>query len=235
MADPEVNIREPMREELLQTTRRLQNEFDRSLIESHNLYFSLFNSIRDAILVADTDRNIIDLNRAFTKVFGYTKEDLRDNKTVFVYENEQQYTQLGKTLINNLGKTRDFLFTVNYRKKSGEVFPGETGVYYLQDLDGVTTGFIGLIRDVSERLKTEQEKDRLIRELQEALKNVRILSGMLPICSHCKKIRDDEGYWNQLDAYISQHSEAIFSHSICPECANKYYPDMDLYEGENTK
>ncbi len=108
-----------------------KNEFDRSLIESHNLYFSLFNSIRDAILVADTDRNIIDLNRAFTKVFGYTKEDLRDKKTVFVYENEQQYTQLRKTLINNLGKTRDFLFTVNYRKKSGEVFPGETGVYYL--------------------------------------------------------------------------------------------------------
>lgn len=108
MADPEVNIREPMREELLQTTRRLQNEFDRSLIGSHNRYFSLFNSIRDAILVADTDRNIIDLNRAFIKMFGYTKEDLRDKKTVFVYENEQQYTELGEALKYNLGKTRDF-------------------------------------------------------------------------------------------------------------------------------
>jgi PAS domain S-box-containing protein len=228
--NPEDNAREPMREELLQTIKRSQNEFDHALVERNNLYFSLFNSIRDAILVADTDRNIIDLNRAFTKMFGYTKEDLRDIKTVFVYENEKQYIKLGEALKNNLGETRDFLYTVNYRKKSGEVFPGETGVYYLQDQDGVTTGFIGLIRDVSERLNAELEKDRLIRELQAALEKVRILSGMVPICSHCKKIRDDKGYWGQLEAYISQHSEAKFSHGICPECAKKHFPDMDLYD-----
>ena len=64
----------------------------------------------------------------------------------------------------------------------------------------------------------------------EALSKIKTLSGLLPICSHCKKIRDDKGYWNQIESYIHKHSDAEFSHSICPECAKKYYPDMDLYE-----
>ncbi len=63
-----------------------------------------------------------------------------------------------------------------------------------------------------------------IEELQDALANVKILSGLLPICSSCKKIRDDKGYWNQIESYIKEHSEAEFSHGICPDCAKKLYP-----------
>lgn len=66
---------------------------------------------------------------------------------------------------------------------------------------------------------------RLNRELQKAVETIKTLQGILPICSSCKKIRDDKGYWNQLEAYISQHSEAEFSHGICPECAKKLYPE----------
>jgi sigma-B regulation protein RsbU (phosphoserine phosphatase) len=69
-----------------------------------------------------------------------------------------------------------------------------------------------------------REKDELIGRLQEALENVRKLSGLLPICSSCKKIRDDKGYWNQIEKYISEHSEAMFSHGICPDCVKKLYP-----------
>ena len=69
----------------------------------------------------------------------------------------------------------------------------------------------------------EQERERLIIELQEALAKVKTLSGMLPICASCKKIRDDKGYWQQIEAYISDHSEAEFSHGICPDCAEKIY------------
>lgn len=68
--------------------------------------------------------------------------------------------------------------------------------------------------------------------LQNALSDVKKLSGLLPICSHCKKIRDDSGYWNQIESYIDERSEAKFSHSICPECAEKYYPDLDIYDDE---
>ena len=67
------------------------------------------------------------------------------------------------------------------------------------------------------------------RQLEQALDEVRVLSGLLPICSHCKKIRDSKGYWNQIESYISAHSEAQFSHSICPECAMTIYPEFDLY------
>ena len=85
-------------------------------------------------------------------------------------------------------------------------------------------------KNVVQRRKAESEKEKLIVELGKALSNVKQLSGLLPICAHCKKIRDDQGYWNQLESYIGDHSEAEFSHSICQECAKKYYPDMDIYD-----
>ena len=70
------------------------------------------------------------------------------------------------------------------------------------------------------------------QELKKSLSRIKQLSGLLPICMHCKKIRDDKGYWNQIEAYIQKHSKAEFSHSICKECAKQYYPDMDIYEDE---
>ena len=73
--------------------------------------------------------------------------------------------------------------------------------------------------------QTDEEKSKVIKELQTALERVKTLSGMLPICASCKKIRDDQGYWNQIEAYIAKHSEAEFSHGICPECARKLYPE----------
>jgi sigma-B regulation protein RsbU (phosphoserine phosphatase) len=70
----------------------------------------------------------------------------------------------------------------------------------------------------------QEERERLIEKLQVALAKVKLLSGLLPICASCKKIRDDKGYWNQIESYIIEHSEAEFSHGICPECAKKLYP-----------
>ncbi len=83
--------------------------------------------------------------------------------------------------------------------------------------------------DITDRKKNEEERERLIVQLKESMAKVKTLSGLIPICSHCKKIRDDKGYWNQIEAYISEHSDAEFSHSICQKCAKKYYPDMNLY------
>jgi DNA-binding response OmpR family regulator len=71
-------------------------------------------------------------------------------------------------------------------------------------------------------------QDRLasqVSELQEALRQIKTLRGIVPICAGCKKIRDDAGYWNQVEAYVTAHSEATFSHGLCPECLAKYYPD----------
>jgi DNA-binding response OmpR family regulator len=109
-----------------------------------------------------------------------------------------------------------------------------------QGLDAGADGYIA--RPVSNRelkarisamvriLLAERERDQLIKELRQALSKIKQLSGLLPICMHCKKVRDDKGYWNQLEAYIQEHSQAEFSHSICKDCAQKFYPGMNLYD-----
>jgi AmiR/NasT family two-component response regulator len=83
------------------------------------------------------------------------------------------------------------------------------------------------LRRLNAELQTRyQEKEELVAELQTALAKVKLLSGLLPICASCKKIRDDQGYWTQIEVYIRRHSEAEFSHGLCPNCAKRLYPDF---------
>jgi PAS domain S-box-containing protein len=81
-------------------------------------------------------------------------------------------------------------------------------------------------QDITEQRLAREEQERLILELQDALSKVRTLKGLLPICASCKKIRDDQGYWTSVEAYILEHSDAEFTHGICPDCARKLYPDF---------
>jgi hypothetical protein len=71
------------------------------------------------------------------------------------------------------------------------------------------------------------ERDQLIEDLQRSAANVRALSGLLPICAGCKQIRDDKGYWSQVECYVQEHSEATFTHGLCPDCIKKYYPELN--------
>jgi PAS domain-containing protein len=80
--------------------------------------------------------------------------------------------------------------------------------------------------DITERKQGELERERLLEDVREALARVKTLSGLFPICAACKKIRDDEGYWNQIEFYIEQYSDAEFTHSICPDCSNRLYGDL---------
>lgn len=86
--------------------------------------------------------------------------------------------------------------------------------------------------DIEQRKAVEEERERLIRELTEALGKIKKLSGLLPICSSCKRIRDDKGYWSLIESYISEHSEAEFTHSLCPDCIIRLYPDYFGRKGE---
>ena len=85
---------------------------------------------------------------------------------------------------------------------------------------------ISLTREIEERKRSEAERERLIHLLEDALANVKQLKGLLPICASCKRIRDDRGYWNQIEEYIRKHTEAEFTHGLCPECARKLYPEL---------
>ncbi|MBI5847293.1 MAG: response regulator [Nitrospirae bacterium] len=109
----------------------------------------------------------------------------------------------------------------------------ETGIdaYVMKPVD--TEKLLAAIQKCSEvieyrkrELLYQQEQRKSMEQLQAALSNVKLLSGFLPICAACKKIRDDKGYWQQIEAYIRDHSEAEFSHGICPDCAKKLYPDI---------
>lgn len=135
---------------------RGQIEILEALKASESKYRRLFNSIRDAILVANSQREIIDCNEAFTHLFGYQLEEIAGRKTEAVYANQKEYQDLGRALRENQGK-ENFFSIVRYRKQSGEVFPGETNVFYQRSAEGEIEAFIGLIRDVTEQLATREE------------------------------------------------------------------------------
>jgi len=76
--------------------------------------------------------------------------------------------------------------------------------------------------------RMERERERLTKELQEALSTIKTLTGLLPICAWCKSVRDDSGYWMRVEQFVEQNSQATFSHSVCPDCTNRYFgPDVD--------
>jgi hypothetical protein len=93
--------------------------------------------------------------------------------------------------------------------------------------DNRIDGVLMTLVDINDLKPAEAEREKIISDLKDALAKVQQLSGLLPICSYCKKIRNDKGYWEQLESYISTHSEALFSHGACPECAEKAMKEID--------
>lgn len=102
-------------------------------------------------------------------------------------------------------------------------------------LKGTISGklLIRIIRFAVERKRILDERDALIEQLKDALGKIKTLKGLVPICSYCKKIRNDKGYWEQLEAYVSKHTEAEFTHGICKECAKKVYADLEEFTKAN--
>ena len=125
---------------------------------------------------------------------------------------------LGDLIEHNLPFEQEFAI---HRISDGEVVQ----VHSKAEYDAKTRRIFGVVQDITQRKRIEEERERLIRELQRAIEQVKTLSGIVPICAHCKRIRDDRGYWEQVEAYVSEHTEAEFSHSICPQCFERFYPD----------
>jgi hypothetical protein len=99
------------------------------------------------------------------------------------------------------------------------------------DSNGLVNSVVCISKNITERKQVEAERLDLIQELQSALANVRTLTGLLPICAHCKKIRDDHGYWTQIEQYVQARSAAEFTHGICPDCTRDHYPDVLRHRG----
>ena len=137
------------------------NRRERALEESELRYRSLFNSIRDAILVADTERRIIDCNRAFSELFGYSLEQLRDGSIDMLYSYSGELRKLDEHILWESGGPPT-VTTVEFRRKNGDRFPGETNVFQLKDADGTVTGFILMIRDVSRKQRVEEDRKSVV-------------------------------------------------------------------------
>ena len=205
-------------------TERKQAE--QALQKSEEKFRNLFQNHSAAKLIIDPDTgNIVEANRSAERFYGWSVEQLKEMRIqdINMLSVEQVKAEMEKA--RALERT---YFEFRHRLSDGSY--REVGVYSSKiDIKGKAL-LHSIIHDITERKRTEEQKDRLVSDLQKALSEVKTLQGFLPICSHCKKIRDDKGYWNQIEAYIRDRSDAEFSHGICPKCAKKLYPDFELYD-----
>ncbi|KPK01942.1 MAG: hypothetical protein AMK71_03925 [Nitrospira bacterium SG8_35_4] len=180
----------------------------------------VFDIIDDAITIHDNNFNIIRANKAAEKMLGAGSSEILKKKCYESYH--------GSTSPPESCPSCRSLQSAN--PSVTEMFEPFLDKYIevkalpLINKDHQIAGVVHVVRDISESKKLEKEREKLIFDLTDALFKVKTLRGLLPICASCKKIRDDNGYWKQVDAYIREHSHADFTHGICPECAEREFP-----------
>jgi len=201
-------------------TRRRQVEEGQRIAEE--LYRTLAEkSFAGVYVVQDGRFRFINANAALTA--GYAPEELLGRSMTMLVHPEDQ-AEVRRCAVEMLRGRRDAPYEYRIVTKTGEtrwIMETVTAINYLGN-----PAILGNSMDITVLKTAAEERERLIARLREALADVKRLSGLLPICASCKKIRNDEGYWEQLEEYIRDRSEAEFSHSICPECVRKLYPGL---------
>lgn len=212
----------------LRQFRQAKNHAEGALRESEARTRAILESALDAIITIDHQGRILEFNRAAEQTFGFPRADalgkpmadlvippaLRERHRFGL----ARYLQTGQAVV--LGQRLEMVAA----RKDGSEFPIELTITRVE-LEGPPT-FTGFVRDITERKRAEADREKLIGELREAVANVKTLSGLLPICACCKKIRDDAGYWHQVETYLTRNSQLLFTHSYCPDCAQKLYPGI---------
>jgi len=180
-----------------------------------------------SIVITDPAGSIVYVNPKFVEVTGYTQgEALGQNPRILKSGDKgpEAYRELWQTIAS--GKVWHGEF--HNRRKSGELYWESASISPILDPAGRITHYLAVKEDITARKLSEAERDQLVRNLQDALARVKALSGLLPICAGCKKIRDSEGSWSQVESYVQQHSEATFTHGMCPDCTKKFFPGVSL-------
>jgi PAS domain S-box-containing protein len=191
-----------------------------SLSNDETPYHQLFEHGMDGMMFTAPDGTILDANPAACRIFQMTREEIVVAGRSGLMDNSDPRMA---ALLEERKRTGRVHGELTARRKDGTLFPVEASSMVFYDAEGRSRTCL-IIRDIGERKTAEHERERLIRELQDALAKVKSLSGLLPICASCKKIRDEVGQWHVLEIYIRDHTEADFSHGICPDCQKKLYP-----------
>ena len=197
-----------------------RKRIESALIESEERYHTLFDQAQDAILLEDHEMNILDANKAACQLLEFSRQKLLQMKTIDLAPKDSR-NKSHLLIYTNPDAVLDQPFETTIVTKSDNLIPVELTLTVFK-----TNGhsiFLSIMRNISARKKAEAEREKLITELKAALTEVETLTGLLPICSYCKKVRDDQGYWKQVEAYIEAHSSVEFTHSICPDCADKLF------------
>ena len=186
---------------------------------------AIIESSEDAIIGRSLEGKIVSWNAGACKLYGYTEAEAVGQPITFLVAPER-----GKELaplLERVGRGEHIRqIETTRRRKDGELVEVSLSVSPVRNSAGQIVGVSTIARDIAERKRAERERERLVDELQRLLGEVKTLTGLLPICSYCKKIRDDKGYWNQIELYIGEHSSANFTHSVCPDCASHHYSDF---------
>jgi PAS domain S-box-containing protein len=195
---------------------------EEALRASGEKFRAIFENNSSALAIIERDTTIFMVNDAYCQMSGYTKEEVIGmswTQQISPEDLERLKEYNRRRLINPDDAPDKYEF--KFYKKSGEIRHGLMFVSLLQSSRQIITSFV----DITDRINAEEEREKIINELKTALADVKTLSGLLPICSSCKKIRDDNGYWQQVEGYIQKHSDAIFTHGVCPDCMVKLYPE----------
>lgn len=188
-----------------------------------------FDTISDFVSVHDKNMKLVRVNKALADFLGEKPENLIGRYCYEVMHGRNlPYPNCPHIAAIERGQT---VVTEIDDKHVG--LPLLVSCSPLMNDDGSLLGSVHIARDISEQKKATEIRENLIQQLERSLAKVRLLSGFIPICSSCKKIRDDQGYWQQVEEYIRKHSEAEFSHSICPTCAEKLYPELQNRKIQN--
>ena len=185
---------------------------------------AIVESSTDAIVGMDLDGVVTSWNFGAEKMYGYVASEAIGRSISMVAppvsagEIPHIFEKIKK------GERVDLYETIRV-KKDGTPIDVALTISPIQNTAGEIMGISAIERDITARKRVEGERDRLITELKEALAKVKTLSGLLPICASCKKIRDDKGSWQQLETFIKARSDADFSHGMCPECMEYLYPE----------
>ena len=203
-----------------------------AILESEEKFKFLAENMADIVWTLDMDFNTTYVSPSIEKVLGFTPEERKRQKFEEMVTPESLERimamlpdKLQRDKMQDADSDRSINIEVEYNHKNGSIVWMENNVKAIRDRSDSIIGMYGASHDITDRKKAKntlrQEKDKL----QDAITKIKQLSGLLPVCASCKKIRDDKGYWNQIESYIKDHSDADFSHSICPECAKKHQRD----------